>query len=78
MVSSDAASMAVSTLSKLEGITISPFALPLFEWMLTWILPILPVLWSSLKSKSLLSKPSVCPNTAPTTSGFSTIPLAVI
>ena len=28
MVSSDAARMAVSTLSKLDGITISPFALP--------------------------------------------------
>ena len=32
---SDAARMAVSTLSKLDGITISPLALPPLEWIIT-------------------------------------------
>ena len=78
MVSSDAARIAVSTLSRLEGITISPFERPPLELMLTLIRPIRPVFCNSLKSRSLLKSPSVCPKIAPTTSGFSTIPLALI
>ena len=78
MVSSDAANMAVSTLSRLDGMTISPLDRPALEFILTLILPILPVFCNSLKSRSLLKSPSVCPKIAPTTSGFSTIPLALI
>ena len=78
MVSNDAANMAVSTLSRLDGMTISPLDRPAFELILTLILPIRPVFCNYRKSRSLLKSPSVCPKIAPTTSGFSTIPLALI
>ena len=78
MVSREAARTAVSVLSRLDGISIVPFDLPAVDFMFTSILPIRPVFWSSLRSRSLPNSPSVCPNIAPTTSGRSTIPSAFI
>jgi len=78
MVSRADAKIAVSTLSKLEGTLIVPLDFPPFDSILTSIRPILPVFCSSLKSKSFPSNPSVCPKIAPTTSGFSTMPLVSI
>ena len=78
IVSNDAARMVVSILSKLDGIITSPLVLPDLFVMSTLILPILPVFCNSRKSRLSLSRPSVCPNIAPTTSGFSTKPFALI
>jgi len=72
------ARMAVSTWSRLDGRTMEPSDLPLLEEISTSMRPILPVFWSSLRSSSSPSSPSVCPNIAPTTSGFSTTPSVVI
>ena len=76
IVSIVAAISAVSVLSRLDGIVIFPLDFPLTVVTSTSILPILPVLWSSLKSSSLPKRPSLCPNNAPITSGFSTVPSA--
>jgi len=74
IVSKLAASMAVDTLSRLVGIRIFPVVLSRFECNSISILPILPLFCSSLRSSSGPNKPSVCPKTAPITSGFSTTP----
>ena len=55
-----------------------PSDLPPLEVTSTSILPILPDFCRSLRSRSSPSRPSVCPKIAPTTSGFSTIPSALI
>ena len=78
IVSNADASIAVSTLSRLDGTVISPSDFPFFESMFTSILPILPLFCKSLRSSSSPNSPSVCPKIAPTTSGFSTTPSAVI
>ena len=69
-----AAMIAVETLSRLEGITMDPVVLSRLESRLISIRPILPDFCSSLRSRSGPKSPSVCPKTAPTTSGFSTTP----
>ena len=69
-----AAMMAVETLSRLDGITIEPAVLSCFESRLISIRPMRPDFCSSLRSRSGPNSPSVCPKTAPTTSGFSTTP----
>ncbi len=74
MLSMLAAIRAVDTLSRLVGIVIVPFVLSFLECRSISILPILPDFCSSLKSSSGPNKPSVCPKTAPITSGFSTTP----
>ncbi len=76
IVSIQAAIKDVSELSKDDGIVIIPVVLPLCVFMSTSILPILPVFCNSLNSISGPSKPSVCPKTAPITSGFSMVPSA--
>jgi hypothetical protein len=65
---------AVDTLSRLVGIVISPVVLSFLECNSISILPILPDFCSSLRSSSGPNSPSVCPKTAPITSGFSTTP----
>ena len=77
MVSSDAARIAVSARSREVEIRISPVVSPFLLVIWTSILPTRPVLWRSRRSRSSPSNPSVCPNMAPTTSGFSTTPSAV-
>lgn len=74
MLSMLAAINAVETLSRLVGIAIVPVVLSFFECNSISILPILPDFCSSLKSSSDPKSPSVCPKTAPITSGFSTTP----
>ena len=74
MLSMLAAMSAVDTLSKLVGMVMEPCVWSFFEWRSISILPMRPVFWSSLKSSSGPKSPSVCPNTAPITSGFSTTP----
>jgi len=69
-----AAIKAVETLSRLVGIVIVPVVLSCFEWSSISILPILPDFCSSLRSSSGPKRPSVCPKTAPITSGLSTTP----
>ena len=59
MVSKEAANIAVSTLSRPEGISISPFDFPLFDSILTSILPILLLFCKSLRSSSSPNNPSV-------------------
>jgi len=76
MVSRDAARIAVSALSRDDAIYISPFVSPFLLEIWTSILPTRPVLWRSRRSRSSPSNPSVWPNMAPTTSGFSTTPSA--
>ena len=76
MVSRDAAISAVSVPSSEEGIVICPVDFPDFVVTITSIRPMRPVLWSSRKSSSAPRRPSVCPNNAPITSGFSTTPSA--
>ncbi len=75
IVSRVAAMRAVSLASREDGIIIVPSVFPFFVESSTSILPILPVLCSSLKSMSAPKRPSVWPKTAPITSGFSTTPL---
>ncbi len=74
MLSMLAAMIAVETLSRLVGMVIAPVVLSCFDSRLISILPILPDFWSSRRSSSGPNKPSVCPKTAPMTSGFSTTP----
>jgi hypothetical protein len=69
-----AAIRAVETLSRLVGIVIVPVVLSFLECSSISILPILPDFCNSLKSNSGPKRPSVCPKTAPITSGFSTTP----
>jgi hypothetical protein len=52
----------------------TPLVLSCFECNSISILPILPVFCNSLRSSSGPKRPSVCPKTAPITSGFSTTP----
>ncbi len=74
MLSTEAAINAVLTRSKLVGMVMVPFVRSFLLCRSISILPILPVFWSSLRSSSGPNKPSVCPKTAPITSGFSTTP----
>jgi len=74
MLSMLAAINAVLTLSKLVGMVIAPVVRSFFECNSISILPMRPVFWSSLRSSSGPKSPSVCPKTAPITSGFSTTP----
>jgi len=74
ILSTLAAINAVETRSKLVGIVINPAVRSFFEWSSISIRPIRPVFWSSRRSSSRPKRPSVCPKTAPITSGFSTIP----
>jgi hypothetical protein len=74
MLSMLAAIRAVETRSRLVGIVIVPVVLSFFECSSISILPILPDFCSSLRSSSGPKSPSVCPKTAPMTSGFSTTP----
>ena len=74
MLSMLAAISAVLTRSRLVGIVMMPKVWSFFECRSISILPIRPVFWSSLRSSSGPNKPSVCPKTAPMTSGFSTTP----
>ncbi len=74
MLSTLAAIKAVLTRSKLVGMVIVPVVLSFLLCRSISILPIRPVFWSSLRSSSGPKRPSVCPKTAPITSGFSTTP----
>jgi hypothetical protein len=74
MLSMLAAIRAVLTRSRLVGIVIVPNVRSFFECNSISILPMRPVFWSSLRSSSGPKSPSVCPKTAPITSGFSTTP----
>ena len=74
MLSILAAIIAVETLSRLVGMFILPVVLSCFESKLISILPIRPDFWSSRRSSSGPNNPSVCPKSAPITSGFSTTP----
>jgi hypothetical protein len=74
MLSTLAAMSAVETRSKLVGIVIEPVVRSFLECKSISILPMRPVFWSSRKSSSGPKSPSVCPKTAPITSGFSTTP----
>jgi len=65
---------AVETRSRLVGMVMSPVVSSFLECRSISILPILPDLCSSLRSSSGPKRPSVCPKTAPITSGFSTTP----
>jgi len=74
MLSMLAAIRAVDTRSKLVGIVMVPVVRSFFECKSISIRPMRPVFWSSLRSSSGPKSPSVCPKTAPMTSGFSTTP----
>ena len=74
MLSMLAAIRAVETRSRLVGMVIVPVVWSFFECRSISIRPMRPVFWSSLRSSSGPNKPSVCPKTAPITSGFSTTP----
>jgi len=74
MLSMLAAISAVLTLSRLVGMVMLPVVRSFFECSSISILPMRPVFWSSLRSSSGPKSPSVCPKTAPMTSGFSTTP----
>ena len=74
MLSTLAAMSAVETRSRLVGIVICPFVRSFLLWRSISILPMRPVFWSSRRSSSGPKSPSVCPKTAPITSGFSTTP----
>src|SRR5438309_249455 len=76
IVSRAAAKIEVSTWSSEEGIRIVPSLRPFLLCTSTSIRPMRPLFCKSLRSSSSPSSPSVWPNTAPTTSGFSTIPSA--
>lgn len=74
MLSTLAAIKAVLTRSKLVGMVILPVVRSFLECSSISILPMRPVFCSSRRSSSGPNKPSVCPKTAPMTSGFSTTP----
>ncbi len=74
MLSTLAAMRAVETRSRLVGMVIEPVVRSFLECRSISILPMRPVFCSSLKSSSGPKSPSVCPKTAPMTSGFSTTP----
>ena len=74
MLSTLAAMRAVETRSKLVGIVMEPGVRSFLECKSISILPMRPVFWSSRRSSSGPKSPSVCPKTAPITSGFSTTP----
>jgi len=74
MASTLAAISAVETRSRLVGMVMVPVVLSFLECRSISILPILPDFCSSLRSSSGPNSPSVCPKTAPMTSGFSTTP----
>ena len=74
MLSTDAAMSAVLTRSRLVGMVMVPVVRSFLECRSISILPMRPVFWSSLRSSSGPKSPSVCPKTAPMTSGFSTTP----
>jgi hypothetical protein len=74
MLSTLAAMRAVETRSRLVGIVIEPVVRSFLECRSISILPMRPVFCSSLRSSSGPKSPSVCPKTAPITSGFSTTP----
>ena len=74
MLSMLAAINTVLTRSRLVGIVIVPVVWSFFECSSISIRPMRPVFWSSLRSSSGPKSPSVCPKTAPITSGFSTTP----
>jgi len=74
MLSTLAAMSAVLTRSRLVGIVMVPNVRSFLECRSISILPMRPVFWSSLRSSSGPKSPSVCPKTAPMTSGFSTTP----
>ena len=74
MLSMLAAMSAVETRSRLVGMVIAPVVLSFFECRSISMRPMRPVFWSSRKSSSGPKSPSVCPKTAPITSGFSTTP----
>lgn len=74
MLSRLAAMIAVDTLSRLVGMIIDPVVMSCFDVRSISILPILPDFCNSRRSSSGPNKPSVCPKTAPMTSGFSTTP----
>ena len=74
MLSMLAAIRAVLTRSRLVGMVMVPVVLSFLLCRSISIRPMRPVFWSSLRSSSGPNKPSVCPKTAPITSGFSTTP----
>jgi len=74
MLSTLAAMSAVLTRSRLVGMVIVPVVWSFLECRSISILPMRPVFCSSRRSSSGPNKPSVCPKTAPITSGFSTTP----
>ena len=74
MLSMLAAIRAVLTRSRLVGMVMVPKVRSFFECRSISILPMRPVFWSALRSSSGPKSPSVCPKTAPMTSGFSTTP----
>jgi hypothetical protein len=74
MLSTLAAISAVETRSRLVGMVICPWVRSFLECRSISILPMRPVFWSSRRSSSGPKSPSVCPKTAPITSGFSTTP----
>ena len=74
MLSMLAAISAVDTRSRLVGIVIEPVVRSFLLCKSISMRPIRPVFWSSLRSSSGPKSPSVCPKTAPITSGFSTTP----
>ncbi len=74
MLSTLAAMRAVETRSRLVGMVMFPVVRSFLECRSISILPMRPVFWSSRKSSSGPKSPSVCPKTAPITSGFSTTP----
>jgi hypothetical protein len=74
MLSTLAAMRAVETRSRLVGMVMVPVVRSFLLCRSISILPMRPVFWSSLRSSSGPNKPSVCPKTAPITSGFSTTP----
>src|SRR2546426_7475116 len=78
IVSRAAAKMDVSTWSSEDGIRIRPSLRPFLLCTSTSMRPMRPPFCRSRKSSSSPRSPSVWPNTAPTTSGFSTIPSASI
>src|SRR5438132_479846 len=78
IVSRAAAKMDVSTWSSEDGMRIKPSLRPFLLCTSTSMRPMRPPFCRSRKSSSSPRSPSVWPNTAPTTSGFSTIPSASI
>src|SRR6266545_636513 len=78
IVSSAAAKIDVSTWSSEDGMRIVPSLRPFLLCTSTSMRPMRPLFCRSRRSSSSPSSPSVWPKTAPTTSGFSTIPSASI